>query len=142
MHGECRFVDPFVIRVLDDSVGEDMGDTVKLNVAIAGASGLVGGHCVEELLVSPRVESVLSVARREGAPREGLTHQVVSFDAPFSLLRTVDVGFSALGTVFRQHTTALYDLLGLVWLRAIGGRRGRAGWSVLNPPRAWRWRGG
>lgn len=102
MHGECRFVDPFVIRVLDDSVGEDMGDTVKLNVAIAGASGLVGGHCVDELLVSPRVESVLSVARREGAPREGLSHQVVSFDAPFSLLRNVDVGFSALGTTIKK----------------------------------------
>jgi uncharacterized protein YbjT (DUF2867 family) len=81
---------------------------VKLLTAIlAGATGLVGGECLKQLLASPRYGRVVVVARREldpGLRHEKLREVVVEFsrlgDAR-SRLRGDHV-FCALGTTIRK----------------------------------------
>ena len=71
---------------------------------VAGASGLVGGHCLNALLASPCYQRVISVARLASATEHPkLVQQVVNFDrlAAFPPLEGADV-FCALGTTIRK----------------------------------------
>lgn len=71
---------------------------------VAGASGLVGGHCLNALLASPCYQRVISVARHASATEHPkLVQQVVNFDRLAALppLEGADV-FCALGTTIRK----------------------------------------
>jgi len=55
----------------------------KLTAILAGATGLVGGECLRQLLASPRYERVIVVTRRElgaAARHDKLREVVVEFD--------------------------------------------------------------
>lgn len=62
--------------------------TRRLTAVLAGATGLVGGECLRQLLESPRYERVVVVTRRELGP--GLRHDK---------LREIVVEFARLGDV-------------------------------------------
>lgn len=47
---------------------------------LVGATGLVGGHVLEQALADPRVSVVVAPTRRALAPRPGLINPVVDFD--------------------------------------------------------------
>lgn len=69
---------------------------------IAGASGLVGGFCLQQLLDSPRYSRVVAVARRElPVSHPKLTQSLVDF-ALLDPLPGVDDVFCCLGTTIRQ----------------------------------------
>ena len=65
--------------------------TKGLTAVLAGATGLVGGECLRQLLASPRYEHVVVVTRRKLDP--GLRHDK---------LREVVVEFARLGDVKSQ----------------------------------------
>lgn len=75
---------------------------------LIGATGLVGGHCLERLLVSPAYDRVVAVARR-AIPRahEKLSVLTGPFDQLGQLLADVraDDAFCCLGTTIRQAGT-------------------------------------
>ena len=59
----------------------DSGPARPLHAAVAGATGLTGGHLLELLLEHPRFESVTSLVRHRQRPDEpGLSQQIVDFD--------------------------------------------------------------
>lgn len=71
---------------------------------IAGASGLVGGHCLNALLASPYYRRVISLARHAlDIEDPKLSQQLVNFDSlpAFEPLEDADV-FCALGTTIRK----------------------------------------
>lgn len=81
--------------------------TKGLTAVLAGATGLVGGECLRQLLASPRYGRVIVVTRREIGPglRHDKLHEVV---AEFARLGDVksqlrgDHVFCALGTTIRK----------------------------------------
>ena len=71
---------------------------------IAGASGLVGGHCLDLLLAEPAYDSVTALVRRElPATHRKLRQVVVDFDrlGEKAALFDVDDLFCCLGTTIR-----------------------------------------
>lgn len=71
-------------------------------VAIAGATGLVGQHLLEQLLADETIGQVYALGRREPALRHPkLTALVVDF-AHLPTLPTLDEVYLALGTTIRQ----------------------------------------
>jgi uncharacterized protein YbjT (DUF2867 family) len=66
-----------------------------------GATGLIGGHCLDALLRSPRYERIVTVGRRE-IERRGIkhVHRVLDFERldPFDSLERADDVFCCLGT--------------------------------------------
>ena len=81
--------------------------TRRLTAVLAGATGLVGGECLRQLLASPRYERVVVVTRRQLDPglRHGKLREVVVNFAQLgdatSRLRGDHV-FCALGTTIRK----------------------------------------
>jgi uncharacterized protein YbjT (DUF2867 family) len=72
---------------------------------VVGATGLVGGQLVQQLLDDPRFESVVVLTRRPtGRTHPKLAEQLVDFGQPatWSPLVHGDVAFSALGTTRGQ----------------------------------------
>lgn len=74
---------------------------------LAGATGLVGGECLRQLLASPRYERVVVVTRRElgpGARHDKLREVVVDFARLGDVQRRLqgDHVFCALGTTIRK----------------------------------------
>ncbi len=47
---------------------------------LVGATGLVGGHVLEQALTDPRITAVVAPTRRALVPRPGLINPVVDFD--------------------------------------------------------------
>ncbi len=75
------------------------------NALIAGASGLVGGHCLELLLKSERYSQVISIGRREVPvihPR--LEQKIIDFDKLHAYYSELDVDdvFCCLGTTIKR----------------------------------------
>jgi uncharacterized protein YbjT (DUF2867 family) len=71
---------------------------------IAGASGLVGGHCLTRLLDSPRYSRVVSVSRHAlDTEHPKLEQRIVSFDTlpDFEPMEDAEV-FCALGTTIKK----------------------------------------
>ena len=76
--------------------------TATRRVAIAGATGLVGQHLLEQLLADETISQVYALGRREPARRHPkLTALVVDF-AHLPTLPAVDDLYLALGTTIRQ----------------------------------------
>jgi uncharacterized protein YbjT (DUF2867 family) len=78
-----------------------------LTAILAGATGLVGGECLRQLLVSPRYQRVIVVTRRElpaAAPHDKLRQVVVEFDRLGDVRARLrgDHVFCALGTTIRK----------------------------------------
>ena len=74
------------------------------NALIAGASGLVGGHCLEMLLKSERYSQVISIGRRElPVINPKLEQKVVDFDKLHTFYADLDVDdvFCCLGTTIK-----------------------------------------
>jgi len=71
---------------------------------IAGATGLVGGHCLSELLASPSYDSVIAVGRRPlGLPQRGLrqvTTDLLTLSAEHAA--GADDVFCCLGTTIKK----------------------------------------
>lgn len=81
-------------------------ETIRARTALlAGASGLVGGHCLQALLASPRYDRVVSLGRR-ALPLEHpkLEQHAVDFRRLDQLvaLPAVDDAFCCLGTTIRK----------------------------------------
>jgi len=79
----------------------------KLTAIVAGATGLVGGECLRQLLASPRYERVIVVTRRElgaAARHDKLREVVVEFDRLGDAKARLrgDHVFCALGTTIRK----------------------------------------
>ncbi len=75
------------------------------NALIAGASGLVGGHCLELLLKNERYSQVISIGRREVPvihPR--LEQKIIDFDKLHAYYSELDVDdvFCCLGTTIKR----------------------------------------
>ncbi len=78
-----------------------------LTAVIAGATGLVGGECLQRLLASKRYSHVVAVARRpleHGGRRRKLSTVVVEFDRLDEVADRLrgDHVFCALGTTIRK----------------------------------------
>jgi uncharacterized protein YbjT (DUF2867 family) len=78
-----------------------------LTAILAGATGLVGGECLRQLLASPRYERVIVVTRRElgaAARHDKLREVVVEFDRLGDAKARLrgDHVFCALGTTIRK----------------------------------------
>ncbi|MFO0697437.1 MAG: oxidoreductase [Polyangiales bacterium] len=74
-------------------------------VLLAGATGLVGRHCLDELLADPGVARVVAPTRRPlGVTHPKLDNPVVDFDALEKALegRTFDQAICCLGTTIKQ----------------------------------------
>ncbi len=72
---------------------------------IIGATGLVGGHCLNELLASPAYDKVIALTRRALEVTNPKLHNVVTaFDDQDALLRQVqcDDVFCAIGTTIAK----------------------------------------
>lgn len=72
---------------------------------IIGATGLVGGHCLNELLASPAYDKVIALTRRALEINNPKLHNVVTaFDDQDALLRQVqcDDVFCAIGTTIAK----------------------------------------
>jgi uncharacterized protein YbjT (DUF2867 family) len=70
-----------------------------------GATGLVGGHCLDALIKSPRYERVVTVGRREIERRGNKhVHRVLDFARldPFDSLERADDVFCCLGTTIEK----------------------------------------
>lgn len=81
--------------------------TIKTAILI-GATGLVGGHCLRDLLSSPAYDKVIAVTRRPLKLRhEKLQTIETSFDRLGEVLANVkaDDAFCCLGTTIRQAGT-------------------------------------
>lgn len=79
--------------------------TPGLRVLIAGATGLVGRHCLERLRSDPRVERVVSLQRRAGEAGPKLDIECIDFeriDALEPAAFVADVALCALGSTIRQ----------------------------------------
>ena len=79
----------------------------KLTAILAGATGLVGGECLRQLLACPRYERVIVVTRRElgaAARHDKLREVVVEFDRLGDAKARLrgDHVFCALGTTIRK----------------------------------------
>lgn len=75
------------------------------NALIAGASGLVGGHCLRLLLESDRYSQVISIGRRDlPLIHPKLDQQVIDFDRLGSYTRELvaDDIYCCLGTTIKQ----------------------------------------
>lgn len=75
---------------------------------LIGATGLVGGHCLRELLASPAYDKVIAVTRRPLKLRhEKLQMIEISFDQLGEALADIkaDDAFCCLGTTIRQAGT-------------------------------------
>ena len=72
---------------------------------LLGATGLVGGHCLDLLLADATYDAVVTLGRRPlGRSHPKLTHHVVDFDRlaeAASLIETRDV-FCCLGTTMKK----------------------------------------
>jgi len=76
-----------------------------MNALVLGASGLVGGHCLDELLASPQYKRIVALTRR---PLERSSDKLVemafdgacfdSFSPPFP----IDHAFCAFGTTIKK----------------------------------------
>ncbi|HEV2495675.1 MAG TPA: NAD-dependent epimerase/dehydratase family protein [Terriglobia bacterium] len=118
----------------------------KNTAVIAGASGLVGGHCLKLLLDEPRYDTVLTLVRGpipQVHPR--LAQKIVDFDRLETLERTpVSDAFCALGTTMRQAGTRDqfrkvdfdYTLKVAQWSRAAGATQLALVSSVGADPRS------
>ena len=76
-----------------------------LTVLLAGATGLIGSHCLELLLASPRVKKVIAPTRRTLAnPSNKLRNVLVDFDRldECQELFQCDAIICCLGTTIRQ----------------------------------------
>ena len=76
-----------------------------LTVLLAGATGLIGSHCLELLLASPRVGKVIAPTRRTLAnPSDKLRNVLVDFDRldEYQELFQCDAVICCLGTTIRQ----------------------------------------
>ena len=78
-----------------------------LTAIVAGATGLVGGECLRQLLACPRYERVIVVTRRElgaAARHDKLREVVVEFDRLGEAKTRLrgDHVFCALGTTIRK----------------------------------------
>jgi uncharacterized protein YbjT (DUF2867 family) len=72
---------------------------------IAGATGLVGGHLLEQVLEDPYFDKVIIFVRRStGIDHPKLTEHIVNFDMPGEWKEKVkgDILFSAMGTTLKQ----------------------------------------
>jgi uncharacterized protein YbjT (DUF2867 family) len=75
------------------------------NALIAGASGLVGGHCLRLLLASDRYSQIISIGRRElPLIHPKLDQKVIDFDnlKKYSSELAADDVFCCLGTTIKQ----------------------------------------
>lgn len=77
----------------------------KKTALLFGASGMVGGFCLEELLASPIYEKVISFGRRDlEVEHDKLTHHIIDFDQLTEikdLLKGDDL-FCCLGTTIKK----------------------------------------
>ncbi|MGC9344211.1 MAG: NAD(P)H-binding protein, partial [Bacteroidales bacterium] len=72
---------------------------------IAGATGLVGGHLLEQVLEDPYFDVIIIFVRRTtGIDHPKLTEHIVNFDTPDEWKDRVkgDILFSAMGTTLKQ----------------------------------------
>lgn len=94
---------------------------------IAGATGLVGGHCLAGLLESPHYDRVIALTRRPLAQRHAkLDQRIIAFDqlgregADFP---TVDDVFCCLGTTMRAAgSQAAFRQVDFVYVVALAGQ--------------------
>lgn len=80
----------------------------KRTALVAGATGLVGGHCVEELLQEDSYSRVVALVRRPGLPvREKLEEYLIDFESldNGTRLPAVDDVFCCLGTTIKKAGT-------------------------------------
>jgi uncharacterized protein YbjT (DUF2867 family) len=80
----------------------------KRTALVAGATGLVGGHCVEELLQEDSYSRVVALVRRPGLPvREKLEEYLIDFESldDETRLPAVDDVFCCLGTTIKKAGT-------------------------------------
>lgn len=81
-----------------------MGASERRSAVIVGATGLVGGEILRQLLLDERFRAVVTLGRRAtGLAHPKLREHVIDFDAPaaWSDLVRGDVLFSALGTTLK-----------------------------------------
>lgn len=69
---------------------------MKITVAVAGATGLVGGHVLHRLLEDPEVERVIAPTRRALPPHPKLDNPIIRSDWP--VLPPLDEAYGCLGT--------------------------------------------
>ena len=77
---------------------------------LVGATGLVGGHVLDQALADPRVSAVVAPTRRALAPRPGLINPVVDFDRlpQDADWWAVDAVICTLGTTARKGGEFVY----------------------------------
>ena len=83
-------------------------EPAKRTALVAGATGLVGGHCVEELLREDSYSRVVALVRRPGLPvREKLEEYLIDFESldDETRLPAVDDVFCCLGTTIKKAGT-------------------------------------
>ena len=113
----------------------------KLTAIVAGATGLVGGECLRQLLASPRYERVIVVTRRElgaAARHDKLREVVVEFDRLGDAKARLrgDHVFCALGTTIRkagsQAKFRAVDYEYPLWLARLALQNGARHFSVVS----------
>ena len=93
---------------------------------VAGATGLVGGHCLAELLESPDYDRVIALTRRPLVQRHAkLDQRVIEFDQlgrEGTDFPTVDDVFCCLGTTMRTAgSQAAFRHVDFVYVVALAG---------------------
>jgi uncharacterized protein YbjT (DUF2867 family) len=76
-----------------------------LNVLVAGATGLVGSHCIAQLRADSRIGRIVAVQRRDGVGDAKLTIAPIDFERIDALDPTqfgADAAICALGSTIRQ----------------------------------------
>ncbi len=77
----------------------------KRNALLAGATGLVGGHCLQILLLDDAYDCVTIIARKEIPLKHPKLHQIVgnfsSLDKSLSLIKADDI-YCCLGTTIKK----------------------------------------
>jgi uncharacterized protein YbjT (DUF2867 family) len=109
------------------------------NALIAGASGLVGGHCLELLLKSERYSQVISIGRREvPVIHPKLEQKIIDFDKLHNYYAELDVDdvFCCLGTTIKKAGSkeAFYkvDYTYVVELARVTANKGASQFIVIS----------
>jgi uncharacterized protein YbjT (DUF2867 family) len=83
-------------------------EPAKRSALVAGATGLVGRHCVEELLLDDAYSRIVALVRRPGLPiRDKLEEYLIDFErlSDETRLPAVDDVFCCLGTTIKKAGT-------------------------------------
>ncbi|WP_134685131.1 oxidoreductase [Brevibacillus migulae] len=78
---------------------------MKRTALVAGATGLIGGHLVKQLLDNPAYEKIIAISRRPlGLQHEKLDHRLIDFNQleQADELFQVDSVFCCLGTTIKK----------------------------------------